>query len=131
MGTDPVDSHHGTWISQLNSINSTNRYSSHDLKCHCRTDICPQSITINLGLESEIGQARPTVTPLGWLPASCIGARGVVWAHIQVGSRKSEDRESKILACRFYNTLILFYYILLLLLLYRSIYYYIFLLVSP
>ena len=55
MGTDPVNSHHGTWISQSNSINSTYRYPSHDLKCHCCLDNCPQSKTINLGLDLDPG----------------------------------------------------------------------------
>ena len=32
----------------------------------------------------EISWARPTVTPLGWLPTSRIDARGVIWAHIQI-----------------------------------------------
>ena len=55
MGMDPVNSHDGTQITQSISINPTYQYPSHDLKCHCHTDMCPLSITINLGLESDPG----------------------------------------------------------------------------
>ena len=36
-------------------------------------------------IPGKIGWARPTVVPLGWLPTPRIGARGVIWAHIQIG----------------------------------------------
>ena len=32
----------------------------------------------------EISWAHPTVAPLGWLPTPHIGARGIIWAHIQI-----------------------------------------------
>ena len=32
----------------------------------------------------EIGWARPSVAPLGWLPTSSIDARGIIWPHIQI-----------------------------------------------
>ena len=42
----------------------------------------PQSITINLGLESEIGQDRPHRHPTKL--ATSTAHRAVIWAHIQI-----------------------------------------------
>ena len=65
MGTDPVGSHHGTRNSRSNSINLTYPYQSHDYKRHRGTHMCPQSKTINQGLDSgprgnRLGLARPS-----------------------------------------------------------------------
>ena len=65
---DPVGSYHGTRNPWSNSINLTYPYQLHDQKLHRHTDMCPQSKTINQGLDldpGEIGWAHPTLTPLG------------------------------------------------------------------
>ena len=36
------------------------------------------------GSQGILVRIIPTVTPLGKLPALCIGARGAIWAHIQI-----------------------------------------------
>ena len=46
--------------------------------------MCPQSKTINQGLDSDPGGNRLTVTPLDWLSAPRMSARGAIWAHIQI-----------------------------------------------
>ena len=65
MGTDPVGSYHGTRNSQSNSINLTYPFQLHDLKRHRGTHMCPQSKTINQGLDldpggNRLGSARPS-----------------------------------------------------------------------
>ena len=49
--------------------------------------MCPQSKTINqdwIRIPGEIGWARPIRNPARYLPPPRIGARGAVWAHIQI-----------------------------------------------
>ena len=59
-------------------------------------------------IPGEIGQARPTITPLGWLPASYISARGVIWDHIQIvewsGASCVVFTDHEKIACTIYNT---------------------------
>ena len=61
--------------------------------CSGQSYMCPQSITINLGLESEIGQDRPHRHPtrLGTSPR----IRGVIWAHSQIPQPSSEAQTRK------------------------------------
>ena len=49
--------------------------------------MCPQSKPINQGLDSDpggVGWARPICHPARLLSAPRMGARGAIWAHIQI-----------------------------------------------
>ena len=94
MGTDPVGSYHGTRNSRSNSINPTYPYQSHDLKMPPRhTHVPPvQNNQPGTGFRSRgksVGLG-PSVTPLGWLSAPRINARGAIWAHIQIWKLHSD-----------------------------------------
>ena len=85
MGTDPVNSHHGTWISQSNSINSTYRHPSHDFKCHRHIDNCPspeQSTWDWIQIAGILVGIVPTITPL----CKPLALARCIWAHISSSS---------------------------------------------
>ena len=88
MGTDPVGSYHGTRNSRSNSINPTYPYQSHDLKTPPRhTHVPPVQNNqpgTGFGSRGKSVGLGPSVTPLGWLSAPRINARGAIWAHIQI-----------------------------------------------
>ena len=88
MGTDPVGSYHETRNSRSNSINPTYPLSIARLKTPLRhTHVPPvQNNQPGTGSESRgksVGLG-PSVTPLGLLSAPRMGARGAIWAHIQI-----------------------------------------------
>ena len=80
MGLEPVNSHHGTWISQLNSIIRPISF-NHDLKnvtIICTTVTAPvenNQLGTEFGSQGMLVGIIPTITSLGGLLALHISAR--------------------------------------------------------
>ena len=61
-----------------------NRATKNATAAHTCAPSPKQSTRDWIQIPGEIGWVRPIRHPLGKLSALCMGARGVIWAHIQI-----------------------------------------------